>query len=426
MDMERRVNELYRTVTGFDKYSRDVTATMDITGSTPMQLTIDEIISFSYVSDVFASGDGPIGKVSNNELTVELLGKYDLQIQDTLSLTLTEENSGVSCLLCTLFIYDCVYDVSTNITTLTAYDLLYGILSDVPNYGKVFIDTNLYVLIRDIFKQQGIAIELLEIDTALQQYKLPYFFMQKGPLSATLNYLCEAYSIGIYVTPQGKIKVSSFKGKTVSATLSEDIQLISTTMAPMSLRPSTQYDVSYSTYHVVSGKVLVDTKLTRVNGTIKIENIDLAEPMAKLDNVQIVSDTLVELIDIIYDQYTISLTIKLASESDIRVIVVGDIIETSVVQKLHTATKATMVENPYVFDKTQATALLNMYTRHSNNGSVLSCSARMNPELQNNSAVHVIDHSITGDYLLVGSTFNYDGSLDGTYTLYSQEVYDGV
>ena len=109
-----------------------------------------------------------------------------------------------------------------------------------------------------------------------------------------------------------------------------------------------------------------------------------------------------------------------------RVVVIGDVITSSVVQKLHSATKATMVENPYVFNKTQADELLSMYNIYSNQGAVLECEARMNPEVQNNEVASVVDHSITGNYLIVGSTFNYDGSLDGTYTLYSQEVYDGI
>lgn len=426
MDMEGRNNELHRTIAGFDNYSRDVLASMHIASATPLDLTSDEIISFSYTSDVFASGEGPIGTVSTNELSVELLGKYDIAMQDELTLTLTEDISGVSSLLCTLKVYDSIYDVSTDITTITAYDRLYDILSDEPNYGLALVDTSLHTILQIIFKNQGIAADQLELDVALRGYILPYFFMQKGALGDTLNYLCEAYAIGIFVTPSGKIKATSFKSKTPTTTLTEDVHLISTKASPISIRPTTLYDVSYTTYCIKSNATVVDTTVTGLKGVISIENISLDKPLYKLACIHVISDTNVTLRDFRYDQYTVSLDLELSSDSELRVVVIGDVISSSVVQKLHSATKATMVENPYVFNKAQADELLNMYNIYSNQGAVLECEARMNPEVQNNEVASVVDHSITGNYLIVGSTFNYDGSLDGTYTLYSQEVYDGI
>ena len=426
MDMEGRNNELYRTVTGFDSYSRDVMASMHIASEIPLDLTVDEIISFSYISDVFSSGEGPVGTVSTNELSVELLGQYDVAIQDELTLTLTEDITGVSSLLCTLKIYDSVYDVSTNITTITAYDRLYDILSDEPNYGLALVNTSLYNILQIIFKNQGVEGAQLEIDTALRGYVLPYFFMQKGALGDTLNYLCEAYAMGIFVTPQGKIKATSFKSKTPTTTLTEDIHLISTKTSPVSIRPTTLYDVTYTSYGIETDATVVDTKVSAKKGLVRIENISLDKPLYQLSCVQVISDTNVLLRNFKYDQYTVSLDLEVASDTELRVVVIGDVISSTVVQKLHSATKATVVENPYVFDKSQADTLLGMYSIYSNQGAVLECTARMNPQIQNNEVAFVVDHSITGNYLIIGSTFNYDGSLDGTYTLYSQEVYDGV
>lgn len=424
MDLEGCVNELHRAITGFDNYSRDVTVVAHISNAIPLDLTSDEIISFNYAADVFAEGDGPVGQVASNELTMELLGQYTVQIQDEIAVTLTEEISGVSCLLCTLKVYDCVYDVSTDITTITAYDILYDILSDTPNYGKVVENLSLYDILLLIFKNQGIPVELLDIDVTLKSYVLPYFFMQKGALVNTLNYLCEAYRFGIYVTAEGKIRAATFKNSIAEASLSEDVHLLSTTTAPASIRPTTTYDVTYSTYVSSPDVLVVDTKVTAKAGSVRLENINIEQPLLSLTCVQIISDASVELVSLKHDQYTVSLDLVVATDTELRIVITGDIIDTSVVQKLHSATKATIIENPYIVTKEQALSVHDMYAAFSNSGAVLTCAARMNPEIPVNTVAEVKDHTIQGAYRIISSTYNYDGSLDGQYTLYSQEVYN--
>ena len=421
--MERRVDEFYRTVAGFDRLDRDVTAEIVCTGSLNHTFDVDQIISFDYSGDIFSVSDAPIGNVTSNELTVEILGRYDLAVGDKLVVYLSEELSGVTGKLCTVYVYDCKYDLSTDVSTVTAYDWLYDLLSDTPNYGMVRQNIKLSTVINYIFELQGISRSKLNVDPLLENFVLPYFFMQPGSFGTTLDALTTAYSFCIYVDANEILQVKSLSGIGVETTLSDSVHVINAVSDPLSIRPGTEYDVRYTEYTKVLGDEAYSTTITTVAGLNTIANVTVKDPILGLQSVQTSGDTIVSLDSIKYNQYTISTSIVASSATDLEVKVIVDTLQPGVTQRLSISSKSTLIENPYVFNMAQAQKLCEMYNRYSQQGTKISCEARMSPMYQGGVGISLSVPGFEDDYIITGNEFHYDGALSGTYTLYKKEVY---
>lgn len=422
--MERRVDEFHRTVAGFDRLDRDVTAIIDCTGSITCTLDTDQIISFNYEADIFSVGDAPIGNVTSNEFTVELLGKYQFTVGDKFIVYLTEELSGVTGRLCTVYVYDSQYDLSTGITTITAYDWLYNILSDTPNYGKVRQDIKLSSALLVMFELQGVSRTKIQVDPVLDSMILPYFFMQSGTFGSTLDALSAAFGFCVYIDPMDILQIKFLGNIEIVTELSDSVHVINVVSDPLSIRPGTAYDIQYTEYAKSLGQEAYSTTIQTVNGENSIANVTVSDPILQLQSVQTSGDTIVSLSSIEYNQYTISTVISASSSAELEVKVIVDVLKERLVQRLSMGSKNTLIENPYVFDDAQAHELLHMYETYSEHGTKITCEARMSPLFQCGQGVQLKVPGFEDTYIIVGGSFMYDGTLSGTYTLFKKEVFD--
>lgn len=449
--MEKRNDELHRTIDAYHAWTRDVDAEVlvyfDGIDEEPVIFDRDSyLVDFELLEELTTDSDHPIGPITANELSITLFNRNNeltidneagpyygkINTRVPIKVRVRESLANTDWLyLGTYYISDWASSTSSQLVSVIAYDELYFTMKEELPALTVQTNITLEAFIKRLLQSINIDSSRVIVSNSIKSIVVPYAYPLQGAISNTLSELSKVYMFYFYLDRAGNYRVLSITDVAEpSDTFDEDFIFSDDTTTSL-LRSYSKIAVFYDVKtfsNIVELASISDVEVP--NGLTTIENLAPSNgPIVSLEYVKHNSDVTMRYTDYMYNAWFVGFKINNDTQkiANTTFTLYGQTLDTETTAcvyaesadlKQRLGDKTLEVKHEFINNVSTAERISRVLLNYTlDEAAVITVTHKGNPVVEVGEYVTIDTRTHSGNRLLLSQTLTYNGGLSGTSKL---------